>query len=265
MPSTGFPIGWRFDIEGRDAQVPADVAVVIGTLLRPSLREAIESIYRQDLDGTIQIVIGVDKAAGPVEPVLELLRARPKKIGALVLDPGYSTSRRHGGIHRAEDGGAMRTILSYLANSRLLAYLDDDNCWLPNHLSSLSRAIVGFDWAYSLRIFVDGRTGADLCVDKWDSVGPGKGIRRDPLGGFVDPNCLMIDKLSAEDALANWTQPMEGESFNPDRIVFHRLRLRHSVAWTGLATVRYTIRPTHFLWPEIEAQLRQAAAPTSGA
>jgi hypothetical protein len=254
-----FPLGWRFDIEGRDAQAPADVAVIIGTVLRPSLLDAIESVYRQDLGGTIQILVGVDKAAAASEPLLELLRARPPNVGALVLNPGYSTSERHGGLHRAHDGGALRTILSYLANSKLLAYLDDDNRWLPNHLSSLARAIAGFDWAYSLRMFVDVRTGADLCTDVWDSVGPGKGIRRDSLGGFVDINCLMIDKSRAEDALPDWTQPLAGSKVTADRRVFHRLRTRHPVAWTGLATVRYAIRPTFFLWPKIEARLRQRA------
>lgn len=255
-------IGWRFDIQGRDPQTPADVSVIVSTVLRPSLRDALESVYRQDLGGTIQILVGVDKNAQALEPLVDLFRVRPAHVGVLVLNPGYSTSERHGGLHRAHDGGALRTILSYLANSRLLAYLDDDNRWLPNHLSSLSRAIAGFDWAYSLRMFVDERTGADLCVDEWDSVGPGKGLRRDTLGGFVDINCLMIDKSRAEDALPDWTQPLPGLTMSADRRVFHRLRTRHPVAWTGLATVRYTIRPTFFLWPKIEAQLRQATART---
>ncbi|MBC7802521.1 MAG: glycosyltransferase family 2 protein [Candidatus Parcubacteria bacterium] len=249
-------LGWRFGIQGRDAQTPVDVAVVMNTILRPSMVQAIESVYRQDLNGTVQILIGVDKPEGSMEPLLALLRNRPPHVGALVLAPGYSTSERHGGLHLAHDGGALRTVLSYLANARLLSYLDDDNRWQPNHLSSLSRAITGFDWAFSLRMFVDARNGVDLCVDAWDSVGPGKGIRRAALGGFVDTNCLMIDKSRAESALAAWSRPLRGSVITADRRVFHHLRMHHPAAWTGQATVRYFIRPTFFLWPQINAQLR---------
>lgn len=249
------PIGWRLDAAGRDAQAPADFAVVIGTVLRPSLREAIESVYRQALRGTIQILIGVDKADAPRAPLAELLRARPPHVSALVLDPGYSTSARHGGLHGAHDGGALRTILSYLANSRRVAYLDDDNRWLPDHLASLARAMEGFDWAFSLRRFVDARSGEDLCVDRWDSAGPGRGSRRTSLGGFVDPNCLMIDKLRAEDALALWTRPLTAWKATADRRVFRHLVRYHPVGWSGRATVCYSIRPAFYLWPQIQAEL----------
>jgi hypothetical protein len=143
-------IGGLHPIAGKDPQAPADVAVVITTVLRPALLDALRSVFAQDLKGTIQILIGVDKAREPIEPLRALLKTRPRNVEALVLNPGYSTSKRHGGVHLAPDGGAMRTILSYLANSRLVAYLDDDNRWLPNHLSSLVAAVGDFDWAYSL-------------------------------------------------------------------------------------------------------------------
>ncbi len=257
------PLGWRFDARDRAAQAQADYAVVIGTLLRPSLPAAIESVYRQAGAGTVQILVGVDKAEGPFEPLREVLLARPAHVSAIVLDPGYSTSERHGGVHKAHDGGALRTMLSYLANSRRVAYLDDDNAWLPGHLSSLGRAIDGFSWAYSLRMFVDERNGADLCVDRWDSAGPGRGERRDALGGFVDPNCLMIDKTRAEEALALWTRPLDAWKATADRRVFRHLVKHHPVAWTGQATVRYTIRPAFYLWPQIAAELR-LRPPASG-
>jgi hypothetical protein len=256
MGASKVPVGWRFDATGRDPQAPADAAVVLTTILRPSLRDAIESVYAQDMAGSVQLLIGIDKASGPLEPLMELLQARPANVAALILDPGYSTSERHGGVHLAHDGGALRTILSFLANSRRIAYLDDDNRWLPNHLSSLQHAIHGFDWAYSLRMFVDSRSGADLCVDEWDSVGPGKGLRRDTLGGFVDVNCMMIDKTRAEDVLADWSRPLGDSKVTADRRVFSALRARHPHAPTGLATVRYAIRPTFFLWPQIMERMR---------
>jgi hypothetical protein len=38
-------------------QTPFDVAVVIPTVLRPTLLRAVRSIFRQDLKGRIQILI----------------------------------------------------------------------------------------------------------------------------------------------------------------------------------------------------------------
>lgn len=254
------PIGWRFPADGRDAQAPADAAVVMVTILRPCIRDALESIYRQEFRGTIQILVGIDKASGPIEPLLDALRERPRNVAAIVLDPGYSTAQRHGGLYPASDGGALRTVLSYLANSRLLAYLDDDNQWTPEHLRTLSAAIDGFDWAFALRTFVDERTGRDLCVDIWDSTGPGRGLRKASLGGFVDVNCLMIDKTRAGDALPLWAHPLHEWKATADRRVFVHLRERHPVAWTGRSTVRYSIRPTFYLWPQIRAHLGKRVA-----
>jgi len=252
-------LGWRFDADRRDPQPQVAAAVVMTTVLRPGLRTAIESVYAQDLQGGIQLLIGIDQALDPVEPLLELLRKRPPQISALVLDPGYSTSTRHGGLYPAHDGGALRTVLSFLANSRRVAYLDDDNRWLPNHLSSLARAIEGVDWAWSLRAFVDGETGAELCEDIWDSLGPGKGLRAKSLGGFVDVNCMMLDKLRAAAVLPDWVEPMPGQKHTADRRVFRRLCELPS-AGTGLATVRYSIRPTFNLWPRIRKHLQERPA-----
>ena len=262
-PKAPQPAAWRFDARGRDAQARADVAVIVTTVLRPSLEAALASVFRQDFAGHLQLVVGVDKAAGKPEILLDTLAARPAGMSALVLDPGYSTSTRHGGLHKASDGGALRTVLSYLANAPLLAYLDDDNEWLPNHLSSLAGAIAGFDWAHSLRMFVDESTGRDLCVDIWDAAGPGKGVHRGTLGGFSDVNCLMIDKTRAEAVLPLWSIPWAKWKATADRQVFRRLCAEHPAAWTGLATVRYAIRPTFYLWPRIRRQLARTARPPS--
>ena len=47
-------------------------------------------------------------------------------------------------------GGIPRLVGAYLACGRYLAYLDDDNEWLPTHLEKLLAKIEeGFDWVYS--------------------------------------------------------------------------------------------------------------------
>jgi len=63
-------------------------------------------------------------------------------------------------------------VLSYAANSRRIAYLDDDNWWAPHHISDLLDVIEGFDWAFTYRWFVDPGTQEVICADDFESVAP---------------------------------------------------------------------------------------------
>jgi hypothetical protein len=47
-----------------DVQAPFAAAVVIPTLLRPSLAVALNSVFVQDISGRIQVLIGVDLPQG---------------------------------------------------------------------------------------------------------------------------------------------------------------------------------------------------------
>ena len=229
-----------------DPQQPADVAVVMPTVLRPVIRRAITSIYRQDLAGRIQILIGVDKPLGPLDPLMALLAQRPPHVAVVLLQLPWSTSMRHGGLYTSMDSGALRTILSFMANSRAVAYLDDDNQLLPDHLRLLLQALKGKAWAYTQRVLVDERTDQDLAVDRWDSVGPDRG-RFAEKGGFVDTNCLMLDTSACSSLFARWSDAgVGGPGLTADRHLFAALRLQpHGVV--SKPTVRYSIRPTNVL------------------
>jgi hypothetical protein len=226
-------------------QNPFDVAVVIPTVLRPSLVRAVDSVFAQNFHGSVQILLGIDKAEGDVAVLTEVGRRCPDHCALTLFDPGYSTSVRHGGLHPAKDGGCLRTVLSYLANSRHVAYLDDDNWWHEDHLGSLLHAVAGHDWAFSLRWYVDYDTQRPLCVDEWESVGPDDGCFKARFGGFVDPNCLMIDKIACEPALRWWSIPLNGDpvGMSCDRHVFHFLKNHKKGNRTGLATSYYVINP----------------------
>lgn len=236
---TGRPtsIGTYFpDVAG--AQTPSDVAVVTPTVLRPAIIAAIESVYRQTFDGRIQLLIGVDKPMGPIDDLLAVLDRRPPHVSAMVLNLPFSTSIRHGGVHPATDGGALRAILSFMANSRYLAYLDDDNGWEPDHLESLIEAVRDRVWAHAQRSLIDAADGRSLGVDRWDSVGVGRG-RFAATGGFVDPNCLLIDKVVAARAFGRWS---EGPGMMSDRQFFAAIKDAPHGA-VERPTVRYTVRP----------------------
>ena len=232
-----------------------DIAVIIPTLLRPSLARAVRSVFSQDFPGTVQIMIGIDVAQGPRE-ILEELRAEcPQRMELSVVDLGYSTAAVHGGLYRLKTGGALRTILSYAANSVLLAYLDDDNWWAPGHLSDLRKVIKGRDWAYSLRWYVDPATLKPLCIDEWESRGPGKGIYKDQHGGFVDTNCLMLNKVNCHWVLPAWSVPAHFEKARGvDRMVFIKLRDEFKTAGTGKPTAYYVFPEESR--PSIRARLK---------
>ncbi len=231
-------------LSGRAVTAPFDIAVVVPTVGRSTLERAIRSVFAQDFAGSIQILVGVDLWGGDRERLMALAREAPANRTVFVLDPGYSTSVRHGGFVAAQDGGALRTVLSYLAHSRRIAYLDDDNWWAPDHLSQLHRAITGHEWAFSMRWYVN-EEGMQLSVDRWESVGPGRGEFARRFGGFVDPSCLMLDKAACEPALRLWCHPLASDpsGMSADRTVFSYLLGKRGVG-TDTATVYYTLRPT---------------------
>lgn len=233
-----------------EAQLPADVAVVIPSILRPTLLHALTSVFAQDFRGRVQVLVGVDAPAGELAVVEAACARRPPNCSVWVLWPGYSTSARHGGLCLAHDGGALRCILTHLANSRHVAYLDDDNWWAPEHLRLLRVACEGRDWAFSLRWFVHPATDYPVCVDLWESVGPGQGAFAENWGGFVDPSCLMIDKLACPEVAQLWTIPLSGDAsaLTADRSVFNALRVR-PVGATGKATAFYCVNPEDEMHP----------------
>jgi len=229
-----------------------DAAVVMPTMLRPTIINAARSVFAQEGIESVQILIGVDKAIGDYGILEEIMHQAPEHCAVSVIDLGYSTSVRHGGFHAARDGGALRTILSYAAKSRYVAYLDDDNWWAKDHLASLREAIQGFEWAYSKRWFVDPDRLIPLAVDDWESVGPGGGIFKERFGGFVDPNTLMVDKVACEAVLPLWCVPLRGDSsgLTADRSVFNFLRNQRKGNATNQPTSFYKMNPTDPLHPQ---------------
>ena len=222
-----------------------DIAVIIPTVGRPSLARAVRSVYAQQFSGTIQLLIGIDVWQGDRPAFDALVASAPPNCSVRVFDLGYSTASRNGGNYADSDGGSLRTILSYAAHSRLVAYLDDDNWWGPDHLTTLMDAMVDHDWAYSLRWFADPDSGKALCVDQWEAVGLDGGLYGQRFGGFVDPNCLLMDKIACEPALRLWCHPLPDDrtGMSADRNVFSFLRKHGRGAATGRATVFYTLNP----------------------
>ncbi len=241
-----------------------DFAVVMPTTLRPSIGDALRSVFAQDFAGTVQTLVGIDAVQGDPDALETICRACPANQAVMVFDPGYSTSVRHGGLHPARDGGVLRTVLTYLAASRCVAYLDDDNWWAPGHLSSLHAALQGHEWAWSLRYFVHPVSRQPICEDIWECIGPQRRVK-----GFVDPNCLAIDKLACEAVLRWWSIPERNSSLamDADRQVFRILDREFRGETTGQATCYYVLNEADEQHPQRLAHIgaaRYAAAGGAG-
>jgi hypothetical protein len=235
-------------------QKPADFAVVMPTVLRPTIIDAIRSVFDQRFNGTIQTLIGIDATTSELARVEQYCRSIPDRQSILLFYPGYSTSRRHGGLHAARDGGSLRILLSYMANSQYIAYLDDDNWWSDDHLSTMHAVLsAGAEWAYALRWFVHPVSRQPICKDQWESVGPGRGYFK----GWVDPNCLAINKTACESVLRWWSIPQPNSTgmnadragMNADRNVFHILANQFRGAPTNRHSVFYEITETDHMHP----------------
>jgi hypothetical protein len=221
-----------------DLQTPFDVGVVMVTILRPTFAQALRSVYAQRFTGRIQVMVGIDRWEGERATLEALVAERPGNVSVTVIDLGYSTSQRNGGVYASRYGGALKTILSYAANSRYVTYLDDDNWYAPEHLATMLAAVAGKDWAFSLRHYVDAQTGDLLCPDTWASVGPGRGVFAQGQGGFVDTNCFLIDKIACHDVFPEWAMPRFKGGTGGDRQILQRL-LQRPHGTNGAHTLYY--------------------------
>ena len=212
----------RKSIPFDNCQEQAQVAVVLQTVLRPSVERAIRSVFVQDLPGRIHLLIGVDNRLGTPALIDRMLTSCPAHIGITRFDPGFSTSVKHGGVHTNHFGGALRTILSFAANSRYVAYLDDDDWFAEDHLSSLLRAIEGNEWAFSQRWFVNPYDLEPMCIDTIENLGPAAGVYAS-YGGFACPSSLMLDKKACAPILHLWSEAGRPQGDMEDRVFFKAL------------------------------------------
>jgi glycosyltransferase involved in cell wall biosynthesis len=107
------------------------VSVIVRTRDRPALlREALASLRAQTLRDFETVVV----ADGGTAPPAELLEPAPGE-GGITL------------VHRSPPHGRARALNAGLdaARGRFIAYLDDDDLFLPPHLETLARFLAGSD------------------------------------------------------------------------------------------------------------------------
>jgi hypothetical protein len=91
-----------------DLQTPFEVGVVMVTILRPTFALALRSVYTQRFPGRIHVVVGIDRWEGERATLEALVAERPGNVSVTVLDLGYSTSKRNGGVYASRYGARSR-------------------------------------------------------------------------------------------------------------------------------------------------------------
>lgn len=159
-------------------------------------------------------------ADGPDQRLRDLVSTQPNQrlveLGRNWHDPACGN-----------EGGIPRQVGCYLARGKLIAYLDDDNEWLPHHLQTLVAAIGDHDVAYSRYMkFVDGKPNGEFCP------ADGKGGR--PARGDIDTNIILHRwELIRK---ANWRGGRVGEDWH---LVKAWLNAGATFKWVDEVTVKY--------------------------
>lgn len=242
-----------------------DISVVVVTVCRNSLYRAIRSVFHQDFEGTIHLIVGADvELFGNFSEIMsELLEECPPRITLTGISLGYSTSTRHGGVHSSWYGGSLRTALSFLSSSELVAYLDDDDWYEPQHLRLLHQAIQGQDWAFTLSNYADPNTDEILGVDTLESLGPNKGVYKNSFGGFVRPSALLVNKVKLAPILHLWSTSPFPSGDGEDRLIFKELLKHRRFGQTRVPTVNCSLDPADGLHARrMESMGRQVAEPS---
>lgn len=100
---------------------PVEVSVVIPTRNRPQLvLQAVNSALAQDFAGHLEVIVVIDGEDAPTETALRAITDPRIRIVALAVNIGGSEARNTG----------VRA-----ARGRWIAFLDDDDEWLPRKLS----------------------------------------------------------------------------------------------------------------------------------
>lgn len=222
------------------------IAVVMITIGRKSLLRAVRSIFKQDFNQPVQVLIGVDCDPEKNIPIWKAILAKecPAHIELTWIELGYSTSARHGGVHSCFYGGSLRPALTMLANSLYVTYLDDDDWFLPNHFSTILNTFATYPdilWAHTFCYYADSNDEKLLCVDELESTGVNSGIYQERFGGFVRLSGLSINVLKTLPFLHHLCGTI-GSGDGEDRLFFDQLR-HYAHAKIAHATVACALDP----------------------
>ena len=121
------------------------------------LRHAVASVQQQTLRDLELFIVG-DGVGEATRAVVSELSASDRRIRFFDFPKGP----RKGEIHR-------HAALQH-AQGRFVAYLGDDDCWMPNHLEVLDELLTGADFGHTMQVGID--AGRQIVVMPADLQNP---------------------------------------------------------------------------------------------
>jgi Glycosyl transferase family 2 len=197
------------------------VTVVIPTTGEATVYDAVDSVLDQDYDTECLVVIDGLQFEDKTFKQLQFLEDHPR-FNFMTLPHNVGANGFYG--HR------VYAAIGHLVNTDYICYLDQDNWFDVDHVSSLVNVIKrkNLDWAYAYRKIVD-KNGKMICNDNCESLG--KKTK------FVDTNCYMVSRKVAESIGHVWNG-----GWGRDR-VFYEVASKYypNFDGSGLYTVNYRL------------------------
>lgn len=145
------------------------------------------------------------------------------------------------------NGYRINAAIPLLTNADYIMFLDEDNWFEPNHISSMVEALEknDWDWCYSLRRIVD-KEGNFLFNDECDSLGERPSWEQKIK--FVDMNCYLF-KNCVISQIAHVLFDLV-KTYDGDKNLYKEASNRYpNFGGTGLYTVNYRMtRPNQEDW-----------------
>jgi hypothetical protein len=134
-------------------------------------------------------------------------------------------------------GHRIYAAIPCLLDSDFVCFLDQDNWFEPTHIESLISLVLasGCQAAYALRRIHD-QSGAFICNDDCQSLGPLECSYDNPNERHIDTNCWLLPTRVAVDLARHWLRPLTGDRSFGAAVMSHCPMLR----CTGCYTVNYT-------------------------
>lgn len=206
------------------------VTVITPTIGGPELVDALISVAEQDYEGEVTHLVVVDgrKYLSAVAAAIEVSGTNPTLL-VLPENTGFD----------GWNGHRIYASIPVLVNTDYISFLDQDNWYLPNHLSSNIKVIEenNIRLSYSLRSIYS-KTKEYLCDDNCESLGlwPIYGI---PEAGYlIDTSAYVFTASFIQETCSLWRK---GWSVDRDYTVSIKKILNDNFKTTGLQTLCYRL------------------------
>ncbi|GAB2794559.1 hypothetical protein GCM10027275_44580 [Rhabdobacter roseus] len=178
-------------------------AVITPTIGKLSLITAIESVCQQSYSDTTHFII-VDGMEFREKVYTAISKCKFNKYELVVLP--HNTG--NGGMN----GHRIYAAFPFLINSEYIFFLDEDNWFDPNHISSLIDAIEynKLEWAYSMRKICT-EQGEFIANDNCESLGDYRPYSRLPK--LVDTNCYGFKRSTLVKSAHYWYHPLRADRY----------------------------------------------------